>query len=105
MEHARQIRINDVLPLLQEVLFGTEAHDAGIGDHDVEATELRNSRLGRGVDGAVVAHVGLAGHDATVQRLHHRNGFGEVIGRSVRIVHRRDVFADVDPHDVGAVLG
>ena len=52
-----------------------------------------------------VAHVGLGGDDAPVERLDLLDRLLQVLGRRHRVGHARDLRADVDRDDVSALLG
>ena len=55
--------------------------DAGVGDDDVEAAELLNAAVHRGLQRIVVSDVDLSRHDATVEAFDQIRCFGEVFGR------------------------
>ncbi len=54
---------------------------------------------------AGLAHVGLRGDDAAAGLLDELGGLLEVLGRRHRVADGRDVLAQVDRDDVGALLG
>ena len=52
---------------------------AGIGDHDVEPTELLDTGRDRGVEIVLAADVALAGDDPPTRLLDQPDGLGEVL--------------------------
>ena len=79
--------------------------DAGVGEHDVDAAEEGDSVVERRLQRCAVAHVGLHGVDASVERLDLRDGLGKLLRRGQRIGDRVDLRGDVDRDDVCAFLG
>src|SRR5271163_245276 len=105
--HAGEVDIDHVLPdvfpdLVQPSAVGA---DAGVGDDDVEATELLNAAVHRGLARVVITNVDLGGHDATVEALDQIRCLGKVFRCRMRIGQIVDGPADVDGDDVGALLG
>src|SRR4029079_13006806 len=78
--------------------------DARVGDHDVEATELLDAAVDRGLERVIVTHVHLCGDDSSVERLDHVRGLCEILGRRRRCRRVLDLPTDVDRDDVGALL-
>ena len=54
--------------------------DAGVGDDDVEPSEIGNACLDRVAQLGPLAHVGLAGHDAAAKLLDRSLGLCQVLG-------------------------
>ena len=82
-----------------------QADDAGVGDHDVEATEFRESGGDDGIDGVMIAHVGLTSDDPAAGVLDEFDRLLQIRRPSVRVVDRVDVGTDVQRDDVATVAG
>src|SRR5262249_43287975 len=68
---AGEVDVDHVLPNIVRdlVQFVAEGADAGVRDNDVETAELFYPAVHRGLEGIVIAHVDVCGHDATIVSL------------------------------------
>ena len=99
-----QVHVDRVDERLRWKARGQRA-DAGIGDHDVEATELGHTSIDRRGQRRAVTDVGDLGVRALSLLLHQPGGLVEVLGPREGILVGLDVLADVDGNDVGALGG
>jgi hypothetical protein len=104
--HAGQVDVDHVLPefLLHLVQRVAGVPDAGVGHDDVQPAQLRHPVVNRRLQRVVVAHVGLRGDDAPVQRLDLLDGLRQVLGRRHRERDALELLADVHGDDVRALL-
>ena len=103
---AGQVDVDHVLPVgIAELFKRAEAEDPGVGRHDVEPPEPGHAVVQRGLQRAVVPHVGLGGHDAAVEGLDLLDRLGQVRRARHRVRDGRDLARDVDRDDVGAFFG
>ena len=79
--------------------------DAGVGADDVQPPQLLDAAVDRRLEGVVVTHIDLGGHDAAVESLDEVGSLGQVVRcRGWNFGAAADRFADVDRDDVGAFL-
>ena len=100
---AGQVGVEHVGPELGVLLLGltrAQSHDARIGEHDVEPTQLGYTRVHGPLHRTGVADVHLGGDDAPIERLDQTHRLGQVGRGCVGVVHGVDVAADVDRDDV-----
>ena len=105
VHHAQEIDVGGVDEVGRLRITQGHGEDAGVGDDDVEPSEIGDARLERVAQLGTLTDVGLAGHDAAAQLLDGALGLREVLGRRERIVVRFDLAADVDGDDVRPLLG
>src|ERR1700749_3714009 len=104
--HAAEVDVDHVLPdgfpdLVQHSAVGA---DTGVGDDDVETTELFDAAVHRGLARFEVRHVDLSRDDAPVETLDQIRCLVEVFRRCMRVAEVVDRPADVDGDDVGALF-
>ena len=104
VHHAEEIDVRGVDEVGGLRITQRHGEDAGVGDHDVEPSEVGDAGLERVAQLGPLAHVGLAGHDAPAQLLDRALGLGQVLRRGEGIVVRFDLTADVDGDDVRPLL-
>ena len=104
VHHAEQVDVGGVDEVGGVRVTQRHGQDAGVGDDDVEASEVGEAGLERVTQLGPLPHVGLAGDDAPAQLLDRSLGLGEVLGRGEGVVVRVDLTADVDGDDVRPLL-
>src|SRR6202042_2173625 len=82
-----------------------EPHDPRVGEGDVDPPEGAEPLVCDLPDRSRVAHVGLPGHDTTPVTLHGLDDLLQIRLGGVRVIHRRDVLADVQSDDVRTLAG
>lgn len=83
---------------------GLERHDAGIGAHDVEVTELRDPFAnGRG-ELLTETHVGLQCQDSLPRRFHLGDRVGHVLVGSQWVLDRIDLLKQIDGNHLSALF-
>ena len=100
-----QVGVDDVAPHGGGVPTVAEPHDAGVGQDDVDPPERGHALVEGLLQPGQVAHVGLERHDLAAFRLDELCRLVEIGPCGVGVVDRRDVGADVDGQDVGALPG
>ena len=104
VEHADQIDVHRIGEGLRRQAR-RQRTDAGVGDHDVEMTELRDAPVDRRRQCRAVTDVGDLGDDALALLLDQTRGFVEIFRPGQRVLVRFDVLAQVHRDDVGALGG
>ena len=104
VHYAEQVDVDRVDERLRRQAGGHRA-DTGIGDHDVEVTELGHAAIDRRRQGRAVADVGDLGVSALAFLLHQPGCLVEILRPCERILVGLDVLADVHGDDVGALGG
>src|SRR6185312_9597364 len=75
----------------------------GVGQHDVEATEVLDAGIHRGLDLLEVAHIGHRAQHLAAGLFDPGDGLVQLLAGGHRIAVGGDVGADVDADDVGAL--
>ena len=104
VEDTDEVHIDRVDECLRWKARGQRA-DAGIGDHDVEATELGDTSIDRRGQCRAVTDVGDLGVRALSLFLHQPGRLVEILGPREGVLVGLDVGADVEGNDVGALGG
>src|ERR1700722_13703380 len=103
---AAEVDVDHVLPdvfpdLVQHSAIGA---DTGVGDDDVETTELFDATVHRGLQGFEVTHVDSSGHDAPVETLDQIHCLAEVFRDCMREAEFGEPPGGVDGDDVGPLF-
>src|SRR5271168_352677 len=104
VEHADQIDVHRVGEGLRRQAR-RQRTDAGVGDDDVEMTQLGDAPVDRRRQCRAVANIGDLGENALTLLLDQTSGFVEVFRAGQRVLVGFDVFAQIDRDDVGALGG